>query len=362
MMLPMFLADTFVSFPGMGIKDIPISRIAFQVGGFPVYWYGICIILAFGICVGLAMKQAKKFSLTSDDVIDFCLAIIPTAIIGARLYYIAFSWDTFAADPKLIFDIRSGGLAVFGGVILSFLAVFVLLKFKKLKPATVFDFFIVYVPLGQAIGRWGNFFNQEAFGTNTTLPWGMISSETSSYISAYSPSLNPDLPVHPTFLYESLATILIFVILLIARKRSRLPLGTVSMYFILYGIARFFIEGLRTDSLYIGNTGLRSSQVLSAILVVVGFGIIALGRYLGLKREVVPAAAQLEMTEDISSEYVSPEDQLSEEPVFENDEESVSNVQDHPDESRDIDEDENRGLDIDDDKDTAKDGEEKSSE
>ena len=309
---PMLLANTNVSFPGLGIKDLPISRIAFQIGQFPIYWYGICIILAFGACVGLAMKQARKFSLTSDHVIDFSLVIIPASLIGARLYYVAFSWKTFAADPKSIFDIRSGGLAVLGGVLMSFLAVFIMTKIRKMNTANVFDFLIVYIPLGQAIGRWGNFFNQEAFGTNTNLPWGMISAETTAYLKMFNPSLNPDLPVHPTFLYESLATILIFVILLIVRKRSKLPYGTVAMYFILYGIARFFIEGLRTDSLYIGDTGLRSSQVLSAVLVVVGFGIIAVGRFLGLKRVVMeempanePANGQDAGTEDIAAAQVT---------------------------------------------------------
>ena len=289
--LPVFLADTNVSFPGLGINDLPISRIAFQIGNFPIYWYGICIILAFGACVGLAMKQAKNYGLTSDHVIDFSLVIIPASVIGARLYYVAFSWKDFASDPKSIFDIRNGGLAVLGGVILCFAAVFVLTKIKKLSVATVLDFLVVYIPLGQAIGRWGNFFNQEAFGTNTNLPWGMISEATSSYLRTYNPALNPDVPVHPTFLYESLATLLIFLVLLYVRKKSKLPYTTVSMYFILYGIVRFFIEGLRTDSLYIGDTGLRSSQVLSAVLVVAGFGIIAVCRFLGLKREVFTAAA-----------------------------------------------------------------------
>lgn len=287
---PLLLADTNVSFPGLGINNLPIDRIAFQLGSFPIYWYGICIILAFGACVGLAMKQAKNFGLTSDHVIDFCLVIIPASVIGARLYYVIFSWKSFSSDLKLIFDIRSGGLAVLGGVILCFAAVLVTIRIKKLKTANVLDFLIVYLPLGQAIGRWGNFFNQEAFGTNTNLPWGMISEATSSYIKVYTPTLNPDVPVHPTFLYESLATILIFIVLLIVRKRSKLPFSTVATYFILYGVARFFIEGLRTDSLYIGNTGLRSSQVLSAVLVVAGFGIIAVCRYLGLRRESFAAA------------------------------------------------------------------------
>jgi len=140
MVFPMSLADTNVSFPGLGINDLPISRIAFQIGNFPIYWYGICIILAFGICVGLAMKQAKKFSLNSDHVIDFCLVIIPAAVIGARLYYVAFTWKSFAADPIKIFDSRSGGLAVLGGVLLSFVAVLITGKIKKLNTANILIF------------------------------------------------------------------------------------------------------------------------------------------------------------------------------------------------------------------------------
>ena len=279
MNLPLLLTATGVSFPGIGLNNIPINRVAFSIGSFPVYWYGICIILAFGLCIALAMWQAPKFGLKSDDVIDVSIVVIPAAVVGARLYYVASAWDEFASDPISVFNIRNGGLAVLGGVLFSILAVFILTKFKKKSVAQVFDFLIVYIPLGQAIGRWGNFFNQEAFGTNTTLPWGMISPETSAYISAYCPGLNPNSPVHPTFLYESLATLLIFFLLLVVRKRIKLPFVPVAMYFILYGTERFFVEGLRTDSLYIGNTGLRTSQVLSAILVVVGFGIIAASRY-----------------------------------------------------------------------------------
>ena len=279
MNLPLLLTTTDVSFPGIGLNNIPLNRVAFTIGSFPVYWYGICIILAFGLCIGLAMWQASKFGLKADDVIDVSIVVIPSAIVGARLYYVASAWDEFAADPISVFNIRNGGLAVLGGVLFSILAVFIMTKFKKKSVSQVFDFLIVYIPLGQAIGRWGNFFNQEAFGTNTTLPWGMISPETSAYITAYCPGLNPNSPVHPTFLYESLATLLIFFLLLVVRKRIKLPFVPVAMYFILYGAARFFIEGLRTDSLYIGNTGLRTSQVLSAVLVVVGFGIIAASRF-----------------------------------------------------------------------------------
>lgn len=304
MELPLQLTSTDVSFPGLGINNLPIDRVAFTIGSYPIYWYGICIILAFGACVGLAMWQAKKFHFTSDDVIDVSLVIIPAAIIGARLYYVAFSWKDFSSDLMSIFDVRNGGLAVLGGVLLSIIAAFILTKVKKQNAARLFDFLIVYIPLGQAIGRWGNFFNQEAFGTNTTLPWGMISNETSAYLSLYCPTLNPDQPVHPTFLYESIACLLIFAVLLFVRKKIKLPLAPVAMYFILYGAARFFIEGLRTDSLYIGDTGLRSSQVLSAVLVVIGFGIIAFSRYRSTKTAGAGEADEADLPADTSENDV----------------------------------------------------------
>ena len=289
MVLPLLLAATKVSFPGLGIKDLPIDRVAFTIGSFPIYWYSICIITAFIACVGMAMLQAKKHSMTSEDVIDYAIVCIPSAMIGARLYYVAFKWSDFSSDWKSIFDVRNGGLAVLGGVLFALIAGVIMTKIKKQNLAVVFDFLIVYIPLGQAIGRWGNFFNQEAFGTNTNLPWGMISPETSAYLRMQLPALDANAPVHPTFLYESIATLLIFFILLVVRKRIKLPFATVAMYFILYGTARFFIEGLRTDSLYIGNTGLRTSQVLSAVLVVVGFGIIAFSRFVMNKKALAAA-------------------------------------------------------------------------
>lgn len=296
-----------VSFPGLGINDLNIDRVAFTIGSFPVYWYGICIILAFASCIALAMLQSKRFGFKPDDIIDISLVIIPTAIIGARLYYVASAWHEFADNPISVFDIRSGGLAVIGGVMLSLVAILVLSRFKKWKAGDLFNAFIVYIPLGQAIGRWGNFFNQEAFGTNTTLPWGMISPETSAYLRMNNPELDPTLPVHPTFFYEFLACMLIFVILLIIREKSKLPFVCAASYFILYGVARFLIEGLRTDSLYIGDTGLRTSQVFCALMIVAGFGIIAFFRYKKNKMELA-MASEGESIDDIVSVSDEPSD------------------------------------------------------
>jgi phosphatidylglycerol:prolipoprotein diacylglycerol transferase len=290
MVYPMLLEVTKVSFPGLGIHDLPIDRVAFSIGSFSIYWYSICIILAFIACVSLAMFQAKKYGMTSEDVMDYALVCIPSAMVGARVYYVASSWKNYASDPMSVFDIRNGGLAVLGGVLFALIAGVIVTKFKKKDLSLAFGFLIVYIPLGQAIGRWGNFFNQEAFGTNTKLPWGMISSETTYYLSTNVPTLDANAPVHPTFLYESLATLVIFLILLVVRKKCKISIMPIAMYFILYGTARFFIEGLRTDSLYIGNTDLRTSQVLSAILVVAGFAMIAISRYLSSNRTIQAAS------------------------------------------------------------------------
>lgn len=262
--------DFLVSFPGLGINDIGINRVAFTIGGISIYWYGVLIALAVLLCMVLATKQSKKFGIDPDFVLDNFLVIIITMIIGARLYYVAFTWDDYKNDLLSIFDTRKGGLAFYGGVIGALLGIIIYHKIKKKKVEPFLDFIVVYVPLGQAIGRIGNFINQEAFGTNTDLPWGMISNGTTSYLAA-NPQLgqDPNLPVHPTFLYEFIGNMILFGVLLKFRKTNKVPYATVAMYLLGYGIIRFFVEGIRTDALFIGNTNIRISQLLSAAMVVV---------------------------------------------------------------------------------------------
>ncbi len=262
--------DFLVSFPGLGINDIGINRVAFTIGGISIYWYGVLIALAVLLCMVLATKQSKKFGIDPDFVLDNFLVIIITMIIGARLYYVAFTWDDYKNDLLSIFDTRKGGLAFYGGVIGALLGIIIYHKIKKKKVEPFLDFIVVYVPLGQAIGRIGNFINQEAFGTNTDLPWGMISNGTTAYLAA-NPQLgqDPNLPVHPTFLYEFIGNMILFGILLKFRKTNKVPYATVAMYLLGYGIIRFFVEGIRTDALFIGNTNIRISQLLSAAMVVV---------------------------------------------------------------------------------------------
>jgi phosphatidylglycerol:prolipoprotein diacylglycerol transferase len=266
-----------VSFPKMGI-DLDISRVAFKVFNTPIYWYGIIIALAFLVCVLWAMRDTKKYDLVPDTVIDLMLFAAPIAIICARIYYVVFSWEDYRYNLKEIFATRDGGLAILGGVIGGVITAYFVARYKKIPTFKFFDFFVPYLALGQAIGRWGNFFNQEAFGTNTSLPWGMTSPTTKAFLSSVAGQLKelngitvyPDLPVHPTFLYESILDFAIFALLLWMRKKKKFDGEVFCLYFVTYCIGRAFIEGLRTDSLMIGH--LRVSQLLSVILAI-AFGI-----------------------------------------------------------------------------------------
>ena len=287
-----------VRFPFIGIT-IQVDPVAFRIGTFEVYWYGILIAAAMILCGWLAVRHSKSNKFSEDLVYDVLLVSLPSAIIGARLYYVFCEWEYYSQDIRRIFDTRSGGLAVYGGILGAVLGTYIMCRIRKIPFSTVLDYCIVYIPLGQAIGRWGNFFNQEAFGTTTTLPWGMTSSKISHYLETYCPDLDPSMPVHPTFLYESLCTTAIFLVLLLAvRPNSERRFETASVYMVLYGIARFFIEGLRTDSLYIGNTSIRTSQLLSLIFVIVALAYIAYARTQKFEKKGFPQKLYVELTEE----------------------------------------------------------------
>lgn len=277
-----------VSFPGLGIS-INVSPVAISIGNFNIYWYGILIAAGMVLCGVLAVRQCKKNNFPDSLVYDVLLCGIPSAIIGARLYYVACEWGYYSQDLRRIFDTRSGGLAVYGGVLGAFLGVFIMCKIRKIPFTSIADYCVIYIPLGQAIGRWGNFFNQEAFGTTTTLPWGMTSSTVQSYLASNCPTLVSTMPVHPTFLYESIADLAIFFLLIYVRKNSKFAFETACTYFATYGFVRFFLEGLRTDSLYIGSTGIRTSQALSLVLVVASLIFIAVAHLKQIGRVPFPA-------------------------------------------------------------------------
>ena len=270
-----------VTFPGLGIEDgLEISRVAFRLGSIEIYWYGLLIASAVLLAMFMSVRHAPKFNLKPDDVLDYFLWTIPAGIVGARLYYVAFAWDEFSSNLWSIFDTRNGGLAFYGGVIAGAVTIFVIGRLKKIKFARMAHFLVPYVALGQAIGRWGNFFNQEAFGTNTTLPWGMYSNGTRNYLAALNnPALDPNLPVHPTFFYEFLGNLIIYFFLINVRKKTKEAYEPLAWYLVLYGTLRFFVENIRTDSLYIGDTDIRVSALLSALMVIAGVAYLIYTRF-----------------------------------------------------------------------------------
>ena len=261
----------YIEFPKFGWK-LPLddTLVQFRIGGmdFTIKWYGVMIAIGFILAVMYGLHRAKDFDLDPDRMIDIALVTTPIAFVGARLYYVFFSADaaTYLADPVSILEIWNGGLGIYGGIIFAFVFGPLICRWRKQSPLAMMDIAAMGFLIGQACGRWGNFFNQEAFGGNTTLPWGM----TGDIIQAGTHGTGYDtaLPVHPTFLYESLWCILGFVILHIISKRLYKFKGQLFCgYLIWYGVGRFFIEATRTDSLMIGT--MKASQLV-AILAIVG--------------------------------------------------------------------------------------------
>lgn len=262
-----------VAFPGLGLS-FEISRVAFSIGGYPIYWYGITF--ASGFLAGMLYfhLRARKLGIHPYDGLDVLLWAVIGGMIGARAYYVAFRWDMYKDDLIKIFAFREGGIAIYGGVIGSILAGWIAAKVKKAKFLPILDGGLTGLLLAQAVGRWGNFFNSEAFGCNTTLPWGMTSNTISRYLFNMADTLaergilvEPTAPVHPTFFYEFVWNLAGFLLLAFVLTPRRKYDGQVSLgYMAWYGLGRFFIEGLRTDSLMLGS--FRVSQLLALILFV----------------------------------------------------------------------------------------------
>lgn len=238
-----------------------------------IRWYGVIIAFGLTLAVLFGGRTAYKWKMDINKMLDVLIFGALGGIIGARLYYVFSKWEMYAAQPEKIFAIWEGGLAIYGGLIGGIIAGLIVCKVEKLNVLNLLDLCGMSFLIGQGIGRWGNFANQEAFGTNTTLPWGMYSVKTEAYLRSLdyeALGLDPSAPVHPTFLYESLWCLLSFVILFIICKKFRKFSGQLFLgYGILYGLERFIVEGMRTDSLYIGNTNLRTSQVLSLAIFLV---------------------------------------------------------------------------------------------
>lgn len=271
-----------LSFPKLGLT-LNFDRVAFSIGGFNVYWYGVVIALGFALALIYAFKNAKKFGIDPDRMVDVIIGGMIGGIVGARLYYVAFTWDQYKDDLLSIFSTRSGGLAIYGGIIGALLVGGFVCKWRKVKLLPMFDLTGIGFLIGQCLGRWGNFFNVEAYGSNTSLPWGMTSpsiqqelTENLSTLTAQGMDINPLMPVHPTFLYESLWCLAGFLILNWYWKRRKFDGEVFLMYVAWYGAGRCWIEGLRTDSLMLGPV--RVSQVLAGVCVVVAVAAILIIR------------------------------------------------------------------------------------
>lgn len=264
-----------VSFPGLGL-EFQINRIAFSIGNMAIYWYGILIAFSFILAILYALKRAKDFGVDPDRILDVIMGGAVGGIIGARLYYVAFKWEYYSQNLNMIFNTRSGGMAIYGGVIFGFLAGYLMCRWRKVKFLPAADIAANAFLLGQAIGRWGNFVNIEAFGSNTSLPWGMSSPGITEYLSQHEAELeaigmniDPNMPVHPTFLYESLWCIIGFALIALYAKHRKFDGELVLFYAVWYGSERMFVEGLRTDSLLIPGTSIRVSQILAALIVLI---------------------------------------------------------------------------------------------
>lgn len=274
-----------IKFPNLGIDIQTMDPIAFSIFGIEVYWYGI--IICMGIIGGLliAMHFAKKAHQDPEVYSEFLIYCLIGAIIGARLFYVVFAWEEYKDNLWSILALREGGLAVYGGVIGGVIVALIFTQVKRLEKSYLFDVGAIGLILGQAIGRWGNFLNMEAFGSYTNNLLAMAIKVTQAkYIpdSVLDKIVTiegvPYIQVHPTFLYESLWSFGVLIFLMVYFKHKKFQGELFLMYLIGYGVGRFWIEGLRTDQLIIPSTSLPASQVLSAILVIVSMTVIIIKR------------------------------------------------------------------------------------
>ena len=284
-----------IEFPGLGIYDMHIDRVAIRnlFGlGLDIYWYAVIITLGMILAIGFCMWRAKDFEVKSDNIVDVALWAVPIGLVGARLFYVLMKLNSFESFWDVI-NFRNGGLAIYGGIIAGFATGLVFCRIKKLNTLAMFDCASFGFFIGQAIGRWGNFVNGEAYGSLTDLPWGMtiqryyLDSTTnevllSDYITG---------PVHPTFLYESLWNIVGFLIAVFIIRKFKKEYGECFFFYMgWYGLGRAFIEGLRADSLKIADT-IRVSQIIGIVFFVLSCVCFILIR-LGVWRRFIESKAE----------------------------------------------------------------------
>ena len=319
-----------LQFPGLGL-EFELNPVAFEVFGWPVHWYGIIIACGFLLAVMYGVRKTKPFGVDTDKAIDMLLYTVPLAILGARAYYVIFYLELYLNEDGSLnwgdaIAIWDGGLAIYGAVIVTVLTVAVLCRFYKQRFRDCMDVAVYGLLIGQLVGRWGNFVNVEAYGGLTELPWRMCSKSIANELwykglleteEMYQAILDGTLGVHPTFLYESLWNLLGFVLLVLVARKGRKFSGQIFLsYVVWYGFGRAMIEGLRTDSLYFFNTGVRTSQMLGLVSAVV-----ALALMLVMWKKAGPATPPLEAQ--------TAEEQTEETPAEEQPEENLEEDEDH---------------------------------
>jgi phosphatidylglycerol---prolipoprotein diacylglyceryl transferase len=264
--IPTAIASQYSSESLLAFQFVSPGEDIIPPGSFPLLswfrlkWYGVLIASAVLIGVNLSMRLAKARQIDPESVADLSIWLVLAAIPSARLYYVVFEWQTYSQSPERIIRIWEGGIAIYGAIIGGSIAAIIFAKLKQISFWQLADIVAPSLALGQAIGRWGNFFNSEAYGSRTDLPWRLYIPKEGDYF-------------HPTFLYESLWNLLVFTVLIWLfvdnTRRHHLKTGSIFLgYLIAYGIGRFWIEGLRTDSLMFGS--LRISQVISLVGIAIG--------------------------------------------------------------------------------------------
>lgn len=301
-----------VFFPNFGSGDnvlregFTMDRVLFTIPGinFKVYWYGFLIAVGIALAMLYGFRRLREVGIDPDRATDSVIAGFFGAIVGARTYYIAFNANY---SFKQFFDIRSGGLAIYGGLIGAILVGGAVVKIRKMKLTAILDVAAPCFLIGQCIGRWGNFFNQEAFGANTDLPWGMMSERTMRYIADHYDDLggkvSPFAPVHPCFLYESIFCLLAFIVLHFYLKHRKFDGEVFLMYVGLYGLGRFFIESTRTDSLYLMN--IKVSQLIAGASVVAAVVLIIIFRNIVKRDDTYKLYVNTELSKAQLKEYDS---------------------------------------------------------
>ncbi len=261
-----------VSFPGLGL-EFELNRVAFSIGNIDIYWYAVIIATGFLLAMVFVFKYAKSFGVDPERVVDVVFFALVLGIIGARAYYVIFAWENYQNNIMEIFNIRGGGLGFYGGIIGGVIGLIIGCKLRDQKLLPFLDLAGGAVLIGQGIGRWGNFVNCEAFGSNTDLPWGMTGDKIVHYIENHSNEamgavMDPNIPVHPTFFYEFLWCMIGVAVFVFLAKRREFD-GQMFLFYLAWnGFGRMLIEGLRTDSLMIGP--FRVSQMLGAAMAIFG--------------------------------------------------------------------------------------------